>query len=71
LEEAQDPFLWWSKHEGEIPIVAKLAKMILGIPSNQIEIKNILNCRYSHRSSPLSPWSKELKTFGSFDQELA
>jgi hypothetical protein len=31
LEEAENPFLWWSKHEGQFPIVAYLAKAILGI----------------------------------------
>jgi hypothetical protein len=35
--EAKDPFLWWSKHEGDFSIVAKLAKMILGILGSQIE----------------------------------
>jgi hypothetical protein len=37
LEEVGDPLLWWSKHDGQFPIVAYLTRVILGIPSNQIE----------------------------------
>jgi hypothetical protein len=37
LEEAKDPLLWWSKHEGVFSIAAKLAKMIIGILGSQIE----------------------------------
>jgi hypothetical protein len=37
LEEAKDPFLWWSKHEGVFSIVAKLARMIVGVLGSQIK----------------------------------
>ncbi len=37
LEEAKDPFLWWSKHEGQFLIVANLARAILCILGSQIE----------------------------------
>jgi hypothetical protein len=31
LEEAKDPLLWWSKHEGQFPTIVFLARAILGI----------------------------------------
>jgi hypothetical protein len=38
LEEIKDPFFWWSKHEGQFPIVAYLARACLGIHGSQIKI---------------------------------
>jgi hypothetical protein len=43
LEEVEDPLFWWSKHEGQFLTIAKLAKAILGIPSNQIETKKVFS----------------------------
>jgi hypothetical protein len=43
LEEGEDPFLWWSKHEGQFLIVAYLARAILGILGSQIEIERIFS----------------------------
>ncbi len=39
----KDPFLWWCNHEGQFSNVAFLAKFFFGIPSSQIETKNIFN----------------------------
>ncbi len=43
FEEAKDPFLWWSKHEGQFSIVAYLAKVILGILGTHIGIERIFS----------------------------
>jgi len=43
LEEVENPFLWWSKHEGQFSTIVKLAKTILGIPGSQIEIERVLS----------------------------
>jgi hypothetical protein len=40
LEEVED-LLWWSKHEGQFSIVAKLVKAILSIPSSEIKIERV------------------------------
>jgi hypothetical protein len=37
LEEAKDPLLWWSKHEGQFWTIAYLARAILGIHGTQNE----------------------------------
>jgi hypothetical protein len=60
LEEVKDLLLWWSKHEGQFSIIARLVKAILSIPSSEIKIENILGCMYFHKSSILLPWSKNL-----------
>jgi hypothetical protein len=41
LEEAKDTFHWWSKHEGQFMIVDYLARAILNIFGNQIEIERV------------------------------
>jgi hypothetical protein len=43
LEKAEDPLLWWSKHEGQFPIVAYLIRAIIGIPESQIETERIFS----------------------------
>jgi hypothetical protein len=42
LKEIKNPFQWCEKHESRFPIVAFLARQILGILGSQIEIKHIL-----------------------------
>jgi hypothetical protein len=34
LKEIKNPFQWWEKHESRFPIVAFLARQILGIVSS-------------------------------------
>jgi len=41
LEEVGDLLLWWSKHERKFPTIAYLARVILDIPSSQIEIERV------------------------------
>jgi hypothetical protein len=41
LGEVEDRLLWWSKHEGQFPTIAYLARAILGIPYSQIETKRV------------------------------
>ncbi len=36
LGEVEDPLLWWSKHEGQFPTIAYLARTILSIFSSQL-----------------------------------
>jgi len=43
LEEAKDTFLWWSKHEGQFMIVEYLARAILDIFGNPIEIERVFS----------------------------
>jgi hypothetical protein len=41
LKEIKNPLQWWEKHESRFPIVAFLARQILGIVGSQIEIECI------------------------------
>jgi hypothetical protein len=42
LEKVQDPLIWWSsKHKAQFLTIDKLVKIIIGILSNQIEIKKL------------------------------
>jgi hypothetical protein len=43
LKEIKYPLQWWEKHESRFPIVALLARQILGIVSSQIEIERIFS----------------------------
>ncbi len=43
MEKVEDPLLWWSKHEGQFSTFSKLAKVILSILGNEIEIEIVLS----------------------------
>jgi hypothetical protein len=61
LEEAKDPFLWWSKHERQFPTFEYLDRMILCILVSQIEMKeSLFYCKDSHRFLSMLTWCKEL-----------
>ncbi len=57
----EDPFLWWSKHEGQFSTIVRLAKTILGIIGSQIERERVLSiagiltclCRFGSKNLDL------------------
>jgi hypothetical protein len=48
LDSTQNPFLWWSKHERPFPTLACLAKAILNIHVNQIEMERVFSIAYPY-----------------------
>ncbi len=43
MEEVKDLLLWWLQHERHFLVVGYLARIILRIPSDQIETKKVFS----------------------------
>jgi hypothetical protein len=43
LDSTQNPFLWWSKHKGQLPTLVYVARTISNIHGNQVEIERVFS----------------------------